>query len=275
MQPDAGQVWDPVGYAAKARFVSDLGLPVLSLLAPQPGERVLDLGCGDGALTARIAEAGAEVLGIDASPEFVAAARRRGLDVRLMDGHALGFAGTFDAVFSNAALHWMTRPDAVIDGVWRALRPGGRFVGEFGGGDNVATLRRALRQALRRRGVDPDRHDPWYFPGLRDYAALLEAAGFEVVEAALVPRPTPLPAGIDGWLETFAGRFLAAVPPAERPALLAEIREAVRPDLQAADGTWRADYVRLRFAARRPPSAPAHLDPDAAPGTAPGTPTGA
>jgi trans-aconitate methyltransferase len=133
----AGQTWDPVAYERNARFVADLGAPVLELLAPRPGEDVLDLGCGDGALTERIVATGARVRGCDASPELVQAARARGLDVDLVDGHALRYSAEFDAVFSNAALHWMTRPAEVVAGVRRALRPGGRFVGEFGGFGNV------------------------------------------------------------------------------------------------------------------------------------------
>ena len=135
-------------------------MPVVDLLAPRPGERILDLGCGDGALTEKLAAAGCDVVGADASAELVKAARARGLDARLMNGEALDFDGEFDAVFSNAALHWMLRPDAVIDGVYRALKPGGRFVGEFGGAGNVATIASALEAALDRRGLRRQGREP-------------------------------------------------------------------------------------------------------------------
>ncbi len=248
----SGQTWDPGGYARHARFVSELGMPVVELLAPRPGERILDLGCGDGDLTQVLVDAGCRVVGVDASAAQIGAARRRGLEAQVMDGEALCFEAEFDAVFSNAALHWMKRPDRVLDGVWRALRPGGRFVGEFGGSGNVARIESALRAALERRGIDAAAHHPWYFPDDVEYAGRLEARGFRVREIALFPRPTRLPGDVTGWLETFCRAFAAALPPGERPDFLAEVREALRPLLQAPDGSWTVDYVRLRFAASKP-----------------------
>jgi len=157
------QHWDPARYQRNAGFVAVLGQPVVELLAPRPDERILDLGCGEGTLTAVRARQ-ARVTGVDASVEQVAAARVRGLDAHVADGTRLGcFAEEFDAVFSNAALHWMRDPDAVIDGVWRALKPGGCFVGECGGAGNVATVRGALVAVLARRGIDGDAASPWYF----------------------------------------------------------------------------------------------------------------
>lgn len=252
----AAQHWDPDRYARNAGFVAELGGPAVELLAPRPGERILDLGCGDGRLTQRLAELGARVVGVDSSAEQVAAARARGLDARVADGEALSFDGAFDAVFSNAALHWMRRPAAVLDGVWRALRPGGRFVGEMGGHGNVARIVGALVAALDRRGLDGAAAVPWYFPTPEAYRALLEARGFRVVEIALIPRPTPLPGDMAGWLETFGESFILRLPEEERPQFVAEVVEALRPELCGADGVWTADYVRLRFAARKPAEAP-------------------
>ena len=246
-----GQTWDPARYARHARFVSDLGAPVVEMLAPRPGERILDLGCGDGALTEKLASVGCRVVAVDGSEAQVAAARERGLDVRVADGHHLDFDAEFDAVFSNAALHWMRRPDDVLRGVRRALRPGGRFVGEFGGHGCVARIVSALADGLERHGVDPRAVHPWYFPTAEEYAARLEAQGFSVRSAALIPRPTPLPGDLSDWLEIFTGSFTAALPPAERPRFLGEVREALRPHLCDAQGRWTADYVRLRFAAVR------------------------
>ncbi len=247
----AAQTWSPERYEKNARFVSDLGMPVVELLAPRRGERVLDLGCGDGALTEKLIALGCDVVGVDASPEQVAGARARGLDCRVASGEELAFDGAFDAVFSNAAMHWMTRADAVIAGVRRALKPGGRFVAEMGGAGCVATIRSALGAALTSRGIDAATYDPWFFPTAEDYGARLAAHGFAVDTIALFPRPTPLPGDVTGWLETFAESFLVAVPASERPALLAEVRAALRPHLADAAGHWTADYVRLRFAARR------------------------
>jgi SAM-dependent methyltransferase len=246
---EPSQRWDARGYAENARFVADLGMPVVDLLAPRPGERILDLGCGDGVLTEKLAAAGSDVVGADASVELVEAARARGLDVRLMNGQALEFDGEFDAVFSNAALHWMRQPDAVIAGVHRALKQGGRFVGEFGGAGNVARIASALEAALDRRGIDGKAANPWYFPTAEDYAAKLAAHGFRVRSAELIPRSTPLPTGMAGWLATFAGSFISQIPVSEHGALLNEVLVEISPHLMKPDGTWFADYVRLRFAA--------------------------
>ena len=249
---EPSQQWDARGYAENARFVAELGMPVVDLLAPKPGERILDLGCGDGALTEKLAAVGCDVVGADASAELVNAARARGLDARVMNGEALDFNGEFDAVFSNAALHWMLQPDAVIAGVHQALKPGGRFVGEFGGAGNVATIASALEAALDRRGLDGKAANPWYFPSAEEYAAKLTEHGFRVRSAELIERPTPLPTGMASWLATFAGSFIAKVPVSEHGALLNEVLTEISSALKKPDGTWYADYVRLRFAADKP-----------------------
>jgi trans-aconitate methyltransferase len=250
--PSATQHWDPDRYARNARFVAELGQPVVSLLAPRAGERILDLGCGDGALTRRLVEVGASVVGVDSSAEQIAAAKAAGLDARVMSGEALAFDHDFDAVFSNAALHWMPRPAVVIAGVWRALRPGGRFVGEFGGHGNVQHIKTALVAALDRRGLDGKAAVPWYFPTPDEYGGLLATQGFRVRAIELIPRPTPLPGDIVAWLETFAENFTRRVPAEERKAFLNEVAAALRPHLRNAEGGWSADYVRLRFAADKP-----------------------
>jgi trans-aconitate methyltransferase len=245
------QTWEPANYAINARFVSDLGSPVVELLAPRPGERVLDLGCGDGVLTKKLVDLGCEVVAIDASAPQIEAAGMLGLDARVMSAEALPFREEFDAVFSNAVLHWITRADAMIDGVFRALKSGGRFVAECGGHGCVHKIRTALVQALDRRGIDGEAHVPWYFPTPGDYAARLERAGFRVDSIALIPRPTPLPGDIVGWLETFAHSFLHALPGDARADYLQEVRAVLEPQLRDSSGTWVADYVRLRFAATK------------------------
>ncbi|MBS0399889.1 MAG: methyltransferase domain-containing protein [Proteobacteria bacterium] len=245
----SSQLWNAAQYARNARFVADLGAPVVDLLDPKPGESILDLGCGDGALTAGLVKAGCRVIGVDASADMIAAARTVGLDARVMDGQSLPFVGEFDAVFSNAALHWMKQPDRVIAGVWRALKPGGRFVGEMGGHGNVAHIVSALETAMAARGIAVT--SPWYFPTPEAYRTLLEAGGFEVNQMELFPRPTVLPGDVGAWLETFAQPFTSALPEPYRPALIAELVDALRPVLKGADGHWRADYVRLRFSASR------------------------
>jgi trans-aconitate methyltransferase len=245
------QTWDPETYARNARFVSDLGTPVVELLAPKAGERILDLGCGDGVLTKRLADLGCEIVAVDSSAAQVDAARKLGLDARVMSGEDLPFDSEFDAVFSNAVLHWIKRADPMIASVYRALKPGGRFVAECGGYGCVDTIRTALVQTLDRRGLDGESHVPWYFPTPGDYATRLERAGFRVDSIALIPRPTPLPGDVIGWLETFGQSFLKALPDDARPEYLRDVRATLEPQLRQHDGTWIADYVRLRFAATR------------------------
>lgn len=245
---ERGQRWKPQGYAENASFVPELGRPLLDLLDPRAGERVLDVGCGNGTLTVELISRGALVVGVDASEEMVAAALSKGIDARVLDAYDLPFAAEFDAAFSNAALHWMRRdPDAVLRGIRRALRPNGRFVGEMGGPGNVASIRSALHDALRRRGVDPESVDPWYFPSVEEYRGRLERAGFRVERIEAFLRPTPLPTGMEGWLETFGGAYLNALPEGERPSACEEVIRSLRPTLCAPDGTWTAPYVRLRF----------------------------
>lgn len=250
--------FDPVEYAAHAAFVPALGAAVLGLLAPKPGERILDLGCGDGVLTLKLVEAGASVLGTDADPAMVAAARAKGLDAEVMDGQRLTFdvgsGGGFDAVFSNAALHWMPDTAAVFAGVHRALKPGGRFVAECGGFGNIAAIRAGLRGVLKARGYAvPDHEDQVYMTAPQARAAL-EAAGFAVQSCDIIPRQTPLASGMAAWLTTFRTGFLDAleVADSDRQAVIDETVALLRPILCDADGNWMADYVRLRFAAVKP-----------------------
>jgi SAM-dependent methyltransferase len=244
------QSWSAQGYTTNAGFVPVLGRAVLDLLDPRPGERILDLGCGDGVLTAQIAERGAVVVGVDTSPELLAAAEGRGLDARLMDGQRLAFEAEFDAVFSNAALHWMLDQDAVADGVRRALKPGGRFVAECGGHGNVAAIATALLAGLDEHRIDGTRRFPWVFPTPEACRARLERHGFAVLSAELIPRPTPLPTGIEGWLSTFANPFLAGLSDADRSSVVKHAVRLLAPSLRDEQGRWTADYVRLRFFAQ-------------------------
>ena len=246
------QTWDPAQYARNARFVADFGLPVVELLDPQPGEHILDLGCGDGVLTEKLAALGCQVVGVDSSPAQVAAAQARGLDARVLDAQHLPFEAEFDAVFSNAALHWMRQPEAAIAGVWRALEPGGRFVGEMGGAGNIAAVLEALTTTLARRGVDAHQISPWYFPDETEYRQKLEQAGFVVTSIERFPRPTPLPGDLGDWLETFAGSFLSTFTGDEHAQAMDELRDLLRPRLLNDEGIWVMDYVRLRFAATKP-----------------------
>jgi SAM-dependent methyltransferase len=245
------QSWSAGTYEAHARFVSDLAGAVLEWLAPRPGERILDLGCGDGVLTAELARYGAIVTGVDVSDELLSAARARGLDIRRMDGEALQFDSEFDAVFSNAALHWMTGAEAVVSGVRRALKPGGRFVAEFGGHGNVAAIVTAMRATAMRRGGDPSLAGPWFFPSEDVYRDMLVKFGFEVRRIGLFPRPTPLKTGMGAWIELFRKPFFAQFG-SEAEAVVAEVEGLLRPVLCDGRGNWTADYVRLRVEAVTP-----------------------
>ena len=247
------QNWNAASYATNAGFVPALGQPVFDLLQPRPGERILDLGCGDGVLTEKLAATGAHVVGVDSSPEMVAAARQRGLDARVMDATALPFDQEFDAVFSNAVLHWIKLdPDAAIASAYRALRRPGRFVGEMGGHGCVAAVHVALILGLEKRGIkNAASLSPWYFPTIDNYKERLERAGFIAESVQLIPRPTPLPTGMLAWLETFANPFCAALPEDQRGDYLEEATEILRPVLCDEKGRWTADYIRLRFVARK------------------------
>jgi trans-aconitate methyltransferase len=249
-QQRSPQTWDADQYTRSAAFVAEMGEPVVEMLAPSAGERILDVGCGDGRLTERLVAMGAEMVGVDASPDMVAAARRRGLDARVMPAESLAFDGEFDAVFSNAALHWVLQPEPALAGVHRALTSGGRFVAEFGGAGNIAQVCEALAAALARRGHDFEALSPWYFPSPEEYGALLQAAGFSVEVIGLHDRPTRLPGDIGDWLVLFSSSLLEPLLPDEREAAIEEVRSMLRPTL-CNDGVWSVDYVRLRLLARR------------------------
>jgi len=242
--------WDPECYAKSARFVSELGEPLLQLLEPAPGEFILDLGCGDGVLTQKIASYGCKVIGVDSSFLQLRAAKERGLKaVTVMDGHSLGFKPRLDAVFTNAALHWMKQPEKLVAGVANSLEPRGRFVGELGGKGNVGTIRSALHAGLQKYGINPIPVDPWYYPSLEETSELLSSTGFTVDHIVLLQPPTKLPGDILGWFEVFAQPFTQSVPEMHREDFLADVRDGLAAILKDRDGNWVADYVRLRFKA--------------------------
>jgi trans-aconitate methyltransferase len=246
------QTWDPQQYEQNGAFVHGLAGGVLEWLAPQPGELILDLGCGDGQLTKRIAAVGTTVKGLDSSPQMVAAAQALGIDATLGDAETLPFeAHSFDAVFSNAALHWVRDHDAMLSGVKRVLKPGGRFAAEFGGFGNIAAIRVAMRTAIERVGFDGSKDDVNYYPTPQVYARRLEQHGFTVERIALIPRPTPLPeGGMSGWIRTFRRGVLESMPEEVREQIVEEATRLLKPVLCDEAGNWTADYVRLRLLAR-------------------------
>ena len=245
------QNWDPEAYAQTGAFVHGMAGGVTELLAAQPGERILDLGCGDGQLTLRIAASGAQVIGVDASPQMVAAARARGVKAEQGNAESLPFADrSFDAVFSNAVLHWVRDHDTMMSEVRRVLKPGGRFVAEFGGHGNIAAIRVALIAVLARHNFAGNEDGVNYYPTPKAYKVRLERHGFQVQQIALIPRPTPLAeGGMTEWLKTFRRGVIEALPESARETVVRETAELLAQALCDEEGNWTADYVRLRFSA--------------------------
>ena len=246
------QTWDPEAYARDGAFVHGLAGGVLEWLAAQPGERILDLGCGDGQLTARLAATGAAVVGVDASEAMVTAARARGIAADVASAESLPYAdASFDAVFSNAVLHWVHNQDAMMAEVRRVLKPGSRFVAEMGGHGNVAAIHVAFRAVLERHGFGGAEDGVNYYPTPEAYRRRLEQNGFSVERMALISRPTPLEKnGMAGWLHTFRRGVLDRLPQDLRAAVVDDCCRLLAPALRDEDGNWVADYVRLRFVAR-------------------------
>ena len=245
------QTWDPQAYERNGAFVHGLASGVLEWLNAEPGEYILDLGCGDGQLTQRIAATGALVLGVDASAHMVEAARERGIEAEQANAELLPFHdGTFDAVFSNAALHWVRNQDEMLAQVHRVLRTGGRFVAEMGGHGNIAAIHVALRAVLGRHGYGDREDGVNYYPTAESYADRLERHGFTVEQIAIIPRPTKLAEdGMEGWLRTFRRGVLDGLPEDVREAVVKETSVLLAPALRDEGGKWIADYVRLRFVA--------------------------
>ncbi|MBC8727702.1 class I SAM-dependent methyltransferase [Paraburkholderia sp. UCT2] len=246
------QKWSTTLYESNARFVGDLAARAVELLDPRPGERILDIGCGDGYLTEKIAAAGAMMSGVDYSPELVAAAQARGLDVRVGNAEELDYFQEFDGAFSNAAMHWMRRADAVVRGVARALKPGGRFVGEFAGARNAYYIRQAVHEALTRRGFDAKEIDPWYLPEAGEYQEVLEGEGLIVSHIELFDRPVVIDYPVSDWIRTFGSPYLTVLDENECEPLLAEVTRQLAARLLGKDGRWTIDYTRLRFRAEKP-----------------------
>jgi trans-aconitate 2-methyltransferase len=242
--------WNPTLYDSGHRYVFQYGEDVLKLLAPQLGEHILDLGCGTGHLAQKIADEGTQVIGLDSAASMIEQARQHypGLQFVVGDATSFAFDEPFDAVFSNAALHWIPAAEQVIACVWNVLKPGGRFVAELGGKTNIQRTQRAVYDVLDQLGYPNLRFHPYYFPSVGEYTSLLEKQGFRVTFAAHFDRPTAVEGGVTSWLEMYAADIVQGLPDSARTTFFQQVEDRLRPT-QHHDGTWYIDYVRLRFVA--------------------------
>lgn len=245
--------WNANLYDEKHRFVSNFGESLVTLLQPQKGEEILDVGCGTGDLANEIASFGAIVTGIDAATTMIQAAKEKypALTFSVQDGESFSFPTQFNAIFSNAAIHWMKNQQAVIQNCYDALLPGGRFVAELGGAQNIQSIINAIHEASLKLNIPYELElFPWVFPTKDEMTAILENAGFDIIKIDHYARPTPLIGedGIRNWLEMFTNNMFKKLTKAEKEALYTECENVLRPHLYT-DHTWIADYWRIRFVA--------------------------
>lgn len=244
------QQWNSDEYLEHANFVPTLGNPVLELLNPSKGERILDLGCGDGDLTLKISNI-CDVVGIDSSDSMIKKAKDRGLDAHVVSGEKLSYENEFDAVFTNAALHWMKNYGAVLEGVSKALKSGGRFIGEFGGNGNIHHLLTSIKVAYEKNPEFGELTIPWFFPTVDFYKKALSDHGFDCTYIELIPRPTPLQSGARKWLEIFSDFAVSKLSDEQKEIFFTECETYLKDHIYSDKGGWVADYVRLRFSATK------------------------
>lgn len=243
---------DPEVMALRMRFMTEFGIPIVNLMDPKPGERILDVGCGFGSTCLKLKEMGCTPVGIDISNSMVAAATQMGVDARIVNAENMMFNEEFDAVFSVSALHWMRHLDRVASGVMRALKPGGRFVGELGGKGSIINIIGAIRDVLLQHGIEMESVHSWYFPSVSEFAGSLERAGFRIRSMELIDRPTIIPGDIRDWIKMFGRHFLDSLDVRERDQFLDTVKSVAEKTMVNEKGEWVADYYRLRFIAYKP-----------------------
>ncbi len=240
--------WNADKYKKHADFVSKLALPVIELLDPKENEKILDLGCGDGTLAVEIEKCNAQVVAVDLSESMVAKAQEKGIQAFVMSATELPFKNEFDAVFSNAVLHWIKDADTAIKKIYRSLKPKGRFIAEFGGYGNIKSLTDAMQQVFNEHKEFGVFHNPWFFPKDTEYKQLLEDNGFSVEYIELIPRPTKID-DISNWLDIFANGIISHLTQEQQSLFKQEVREILKPKIYSDKDGWVADYVRLRLKA--------------------------
>ncbi|MDR0933967.1 MAG: methyltransferase domain-containing protein [Burkholderiaceae bacterium] len=246
------QTFEPELLETRARFITEFGMPVLELLEPKPGERILDVGCGHGAICEKLNAMGCITVGVDISSTMVDAAMKNGVDARIMNAENMTFNEEFDAVYTNSAMHWMRHLDKVAGGVKRALKPGGRFVGEMGGKGSIANIIGAIRHVMSRHGIEMESVQSWYFPSISELSSIMEVAGLNIRSMELIERPTILPGDIRDWIKMFGRHYLNAWDVSEAEKFLNEVKAAAQGNMVNEKGEWIGDYKRLRFYALKP-----------------------
>lgn len=243
------QNWNAEQYQNNASFVSQLGSPLIELLAPKPEENILDLGCGEGTLSWQIKNYQCNVLAIDSSPNMIAKSREKGLNAIVLVAEDLDYFQEFDGVFTNAVLHWVSDINIVVNNVYNCLKSKGRFVGEFGGAGNIQTIIDAIDRTFADFPHFGQFNNSWYFPSIEQYQTILQQAGFEVSFITLNSRPTVLKSGMESWLKIFADGIINHLSIEEQDLFISEVTKRLKPHLFSQADGWIADYVRLRFKA--------------------------
>jgi len=240
--------WNANKYNKHADFVSKLAMPVVDLLEPKPNEKILDLGCGDGTLAQEIEKFGTKVIAVDLSEDMVAKTKDKGIEAYVMSATELNFKNEFDAVFSNAVLHWVKDSITTIFNIKTSLKENGRFIAEFGGYGNIKYLTDAMQEVFNNHKEYGNFNNPWYFPKDTDYKKLLEDNGFEVEYIELIPRPTKID-DISNWLDIFANGIISNLTNEQQIEFKNEVRKILKPKIYTEQDGWVADYVRLRLKA--------------------------
>ena len=238
--------WNPNTYNKHTAFVSQLALPVVDLLDPKVGEKILDVGCGEGTLAMEIERRGAKVVGVDMSAEMIEQCQAKGIEAHVGSATNLPYEEAFDAVFSNAMLHWVKDAGTAVQNIAKSLKSGGRFVCEFGGEGNAFHLVNAMQEVFAKHPEFGEFNNPWYFPSVEEYTKLLKSEGFEVKYAKLIPRPTPMD-DIMHWLDIFANGVTEHLNAEQFETFKVECRDILKYKIYSDEGSWMLDYVRLRI----------------------------